>query len=92
MLTATIDQLTTGDVIGDFLHAPRTRSPPCTSSSRVFHAAPGEIRPGQEGAQGGAALLHDLYSEPDPFALLPHDPGNALDQPGNRCARGHAGA
>ena len=28
----------------------------------VFHAAPGEVGPGQEGAQGGAALLHDNLS------------------------------
>merc|ERR1711911_214808 len=44
--------------------------------ARVLHAAvrveaPGEVRPGQEGAQGGATLLHDLDPEPDPFTLLP---------------------
>ena len=33
------------------------------------------------GAQGGAALLHDLNPEPDPLALLPHDLGDALYQP-----------
>ena len=44
-------------------------------------AAPGEVGAGQEGAEGGAALLHHLNPEPNPLAVLLHDLVDACDQP-----------
>ena len=72
----------------------------CPSSemtwASIVHAAirvqtPREVGPGQEGAKGGAALLHHLDAEPNPLALLPHDTGDSLDQPAVWCGRVEGG-
>ena len=43
--------------------------------------APREVRGDQEGAQGGAALLHHLDPEPDLLAFLLHDLVYTIDKP-----------
>ena len=53
----------------------------------VWEQGPGEVRAGQEGAEGGAILLHHLDPEPDPLVLLYHDLVDACGQPGVRHGR-----
>ena len=53
----------------------------------VREQAPGEVGAGQEGAQGGAALLHHLNPEPDLLAHLLHDLVYTIDEPPVRCGR-----
>ena len=57
----------------------------------VREQAPGEVGAGQEGAEGGAALLHHLDPEPDPLALILHDLVDARGQPTVRCGRVEGG-
>ena len=53
----------------------------------VWEQAFGEVRAGQEGAEGGTDLLHHLDPEPNPLALLLHDLVDAHDQPPVRCGK-----
>ena len=79
--------VTDSGVIGPGPQMTRARA----GHSAVREQAPGEVGAGQEGAEGGAALLHHLDPEPDPLALLLHDLVDARYQPPVRRGRVEGG-